>query len=72
MNKRQRKKRDSKELTLVIKCSGLYRAEEYVKMRQAIQSQLDKGNVVVLPHYLSLEGIIGGSRVTKIQITKER
>lgn len=71
MNKRQRKKRDSKELTLVFRCSGLYKAEEYVKMRQAIQSQLDKGNVIVLPHYLSLEGIAGG-RAKNIKITKER
>lgn len=40
-------------------------------MRQAIQIQLDKGNTVILPAYISLEGIAGGSRVNKIKITKE-
>lgn len=72
MNKRQHKKRDAKGLTLIFSCKGVYRAEEYEKMRQAIQIQLSKGDVVVLPAYLRLEGIAGGSRVNKIKITKER
>lgn len=72
MNKRQRKKRDSKGLTLVFKCNGLYMPAEYIKIQQLIQHQLDIGNVIVLPNYLSLEGIAGGSRVNKIVITKER
>ena len=72
MNKRQRKKRDAKGLTLIFRCNGVFRAEDYEKMRQAIQIQLDKGNTVILPAYLSLEGIAGGSRVNRIKITKER
>ena len=37
-----------------------------------IQAQLNKGNVIVLPPYLRLEGIAGGSRAKKIKIMKER
>jgi hypothetical protein len=37
-----------------------------------IQAQLNKENVIVLPPYLRLEGIAGGSRVKKIKIMKER
>lgn len=35
MNKRQRKKRDAKGLTLIFRCNGVFRAEDYEKMRQA-------------------------------------
>ena len=46
--------------------------EVYANLEQMIQAQLNKGNVVVLPPYLRLEGIAGGSRVKKIKIVKER
>lgn len=45
--------------------------ETYANLEQTIQAQLNKGNVIVLPPYLRLEGIAGGSRVKKIKIMKE-
>lgn len=70
MNKRQRKKRDNKGLILIFRCKALYRQEDYAKMEQTIKAQLNKGNLIVLPPQLTLEGIAGGSRVNKIKITR--
>ena len=70
MNRRQRKKKDAKGLTLI--CKMVCQQETYANLEQMIQAQLNKGNVIVLPPYLRLEGIAGGSRVKKIKIMKER
>lgn len=71
MNKRQRKKRDSKGIILIFRCEALYRQEDYANMGRTIKAQLNKDNLIVLPPQLTLEGIAGGSRVNKIKITKE-
>ena len=72
MNRRQRKKKDAKGLTLLFSCEMVCKQETYANREQTIQEQLNKGNVIVLPPYLRLEGIAGGSRVKKIKIMKER
>lgn len=72
MNRRQRKKKDSKGLTLIFSCKMVCKQETYADLERTIQAQLNKGNVIVLPPYLRLEGIAGGSRVKKIKIMKER
>ena len=72
MNRRQRKKKDAKGLTLLFSCEMVCKQETYANREQTIQAQLNKGNVIVLPPYLRLEGIAGGSRVKKIKIMKER
>lgn len=72
MNSRQRKKKDAKGLTLIFSCKVVCKQETYANLEQMIQAQLNKGNVIVLPPYLRLEGIAGGSRVKKIKIMKER
>lgn len=71
MNKRQRKKRDSKGLILIFRCKAICKPEVYAKMEQRIKEQLSKSNVILLPPQLELEGIVGGSRANKIKITKE-
>lgn len=72
MNRRQRKKKDAKGLILIFSCEMVCKQEAYANLEQTIQAQLNKGNVIVLPPYLRLEGIAGGSRVKKIKIMKER
>ena len=72
MNRRQRKKKDAKGLILIFSCEMVCKQEAYANLEQTIQEQLNKGNVIVLPPYLRLEGIAGGSRVKKIKIMKER
>lgn len=72
MNKRQRKKKDAKGLTLIFSCKMVCKQETYANLERMIQAQLNKGNVIVLPPYLRLEGTAGGSRVKKIKIMKER
>lgn len=72
MNSRQRKKKDAKGLTLIFSCKVVCKQETYADLERMIQAQLNKGNVIVLPPYLRLEGIAGGSRVKKIKIMKER
>lgn len=64
MNRRQRKKKDAKGLILIFSCEMVCKQETY--------ANLNKGNVIVLPPYLRLEGIAGGSRVKRIKIIKER
>ena len=72
MNRRQRKKKDAKGLTLIFSCEMLCEQETYANLERMIQAQLNKGNVIVLPPYLRLEGMAGGSRAKKIKIMKER
>ena len=72
MNRRQRKKKDAKDLTLIFSCKMVCKQETYADLKRMIQAQLNKGNVIVLPPYLRLEGIAGGSRAKKIKIMKER
>lgn len=72
MNSRQRKKKDAKGITLIFSCKVVCKQETYANLERMIQAQLNKGNVIVLPPYLRLEGIAGGSRVKKIKIMKER
>lgn len=72
MNRRQRKKKDAKGLILIFSCEMVCKQETYANLEQTIQAQLNKGNVIVLPPYLRLERIAGGSRVKKIKIMKER
>lgn len=72
MNSRQRKKKDAKGLTLIFSCKVVCKQETYANLERMIQAQLNKDNVIVLPPYLRLEGIAGGSRVKKIKIMKER
>ena len=72
MNRRQRKKKDAKGLTLIFSCKMVCKQETYANLERMIQAQLNKGNVIVLPPYLRLEGIAGGSRVKKIKIMKVR
>lgn len=72
MNRRQRKKKDAKGLILIFSCEMVCKQETYANLEQTIQAQLNKGNVIVLPPYLRLEGIAGDSRVKKIKIMKER
>ena len=72
MNRRQRKKKDAKGLTLIFSCEMVCKQETYANLERMIQAQLNKGNVIVLPPYLRLEGIAGGSRVKRIKIMKER
>jgi hypothetical protein len=72
MNRRQRKKKDAKGLMLIFSCEMICKQETYANLEQTIQTQLNKGNVIVLPPYLRLEGIAGGSRVKRIKIMKER
>lgn len=71
MNRRQRKKKDAKGLMLIFSCEMICKQETYANLEQTIQTQLNKGNVIVLPPYLRLEGIAGGSRVKKIKIMEE-
>lgn len=56
MNRRQRKKKDTKGLTLIFSCEMVCKQETYANLEQTIQAQLNKGNVIVLPPYLRLEG----------------
>lgn len=72
MNRRQRKKKDAKGLTLIFSCEMVCKQETYANLERMIQAQLNKGDVIVLPPYLRLEGITGGSRVKRIKIMKER
>lgn len=72
MNRRQRKKKDAKGLILIFSCEMVCKQETYANLEQTIQAQLNKGNVIVLPPHLRLEGIAGGSRVKRIKIMKER
>lgn len=72
MNRRQRKKKDAKGLILIFSCEMVCKQETYANLEQTIQAQLNKGNVIVLPPYLRLEGIAGGSRVKRIKIMKGR
>lgn len=72
MNRRQRKKKDAKGLTLIFSCKMACKQETYANLERMIQAQLNKGNVIVLPPYLRLEGIAGGNRAKKIKIMKER
>jgi hypothetical protein len=72
MNRRQRKKKNAKGLILIFSCEMVCKQETYANLEQTIQAQLNKGNVIILPPYLRLEGIAGGSRVKKIKIMRER
>ena len=72
MNRRQRKKKDAEGLTLIFSCEMICKQETYANLERIIQAQLNKGNVIVLPPYLRLEGLAGGSRVKRITILKER
>lgn len=72
MNRRQRKKKDTKGLTLIFSREMLCKQETYANLERMIQAQLNKGNVIILPPYLRLEGMAGGSRAKKIKIMKER
>ena len=72
MNRRQRKKKDAKGLILIFSCEMVCKQETYANLEQTIQAQLNEDNVIVLPPYLRLEGIAGGSRLKKIKIMKER
>ena len=72
MNRRQRKKKDAKGLILIFSCEMVCKQETHANLEQTIQAQLNKGNVIVLPPYLRLEGIAGGSRLKRIKIMKER
>lgn len=72
MNRRQRKKKDAKGLTLIFSCEMVCKQETYTNLERMIQAQLNNGDVIVLPPYLRLEGISGGSRVKRIKIMKER
>ena len=72
MNRRQRKKKDAKGLTLIFSREMLCKQETYANLERMIQAQLNKGNVIILPPYLRLEGMAGGSRAKKIKIMKER
>ena len=72
MNRRQRKKKDAKGLTLIFSREMLCKQETYANLERMIQAQLNKGNVIILPPYLRLERMAGGSRAKKIKIMKER
>lgn len=52
MNRRQRKKKDAKGLTLIFSCKMVCKQETYADLERMIQAQLNKGNVIVLPPYL--------------------
>ena len=74
MNKRQRKKRARQQgkLTVVIGCDIKLRAEEYIRLRTAVQQQIDSGNVVLLPSYMHVEAIVKDTAARQIEIkTKE-
>lgn len=49
MNRRQRKKRDKKAITVFIGCDKTAKAEDYRKMKESIEYQLRAGSVVLLP-----------------------
>ena len=46
MNRRQRKKKDAKGLTLIFSCEMVCKQETYANLEQTIQAQLNKGNVI--------------------------
>lgn len=72
MNKRQRKKRNkAQQLTIILGCDSVFRAEEYEKIRKAIERQLRAGSVVVLPVYLHVEAIIQQDGRRRIEIKQE-
>ena len=74
MSKRQRKKRARQQdkLTVVIGCDMKLRAEEYIRLRAAVQQQIDSGNVVLLPSYMHVEAIVKDTAARQIEIkTKE-
>ncbi len=72
MNRRQKKKRDKAQtLTIIVGCTGLYKAEEYEKMRKSIEYQLRAGSVIVLPAYLHVEAIIQQEGSRRIEIKHE-
>lgn len=72
MNRRQRKKKNkAQQITLVVGCAYLHKAEEYEKMRRSIDYQLKAGSVIVLPAYLHVEAIIQQNGGRRIEIRRE-
>lgn len=72
MNRRQRKKRNkAQQLTIVIGCDRVCRAEEYIKIRKSIEYQLKAGSVILLPAYLHVEAIIQQDGSRRIEIKQE-
>lgn len=69
MNRRQRKKRDKKAITVFIGCDKTAKAEDYRKMKESIEYQLRVGSAVLLPAYLHVEAVIRerGSRRIKFK-----
>lgn len=72
MNKRQRKKQKQNEITIFIKSSTVSTTRDYLKMKESIEYQLRKGNVIVLPPYLHVEAIIQQQGSRRIEIKQER
>ena len=73
MNRRQRKKKSKKQITVFIGCDKVARAEDYRKMKESIEYQLRTGSAVLLPAYLHVEAVIQqpGSRHIVIEQESE-
>ncbi|MGF0032628.1 hypothetical protein ACQRBN_06630 [Bariatricus sp. SGI.154] len=72
MNKRQKKKRNERQqLTIILSCNTMFRAEGYEKIRKNIEQQVRAGSVVVLPAYLRVEAIIQQDGSRRIEIKHE-
>lgn len=75
MNSRQRKKKQRqqarKEITIVLGCNGMYKAEDYERMRKSVEYQMKAGSVIVLPAYLHVEAIIQAKGSRRIEIKRE-
>lgn len=71
MNNRQKKKRDKQQITVIVGCNMIAKAEDYEKMRKSIEYQLRAGSVVVLPAYLHVEAVIQPYGSRSIEIRRE-
>lgn len=68
----EKRARQQGKLTVVIGCDMKLRAEEYIRLRAAVQQQIDSGNVVLLPSYMHVEAIVKDTAARQIEIkTKE-
>lgn len=72
MNRRQRKKRNkAQRLIIILGCKGVFKAEQYEKMRKSVEYQLRAGNVILLPAYLRVEAIIQQDGSRNVEIKQE-
>ena len=67
MNRRQRKKQ-LKQLTVIVRCDMLLKQKDAKKIGDIMQRNIEKSNLLILPPYMHLEGIIKGARTAQLII----